>query len=135
MSVAQSSGEAEYYAMARASAEGLGIQAIMDDLGYEAMVRIWVDSSCAKSIASRAGLGKIRHMEVKFLWIQDAVKEKRIQVWKIRGDSNPADNLTKPKSVRDMKTGDKLAVVGVELVQRQGNKSWADICEEEEDDE
>ena len=118
--------------MARASAEGLGIKAIMDDMGYEATVRVWVDSPCAKSIASRVGLGKIRHMEVKFLWIQDAVKDKKIQVRKIRGDGNPADNLTKPKTVRDMRAGDKLKIVGAELVQRARKMRWADIVEDDE---
>ena len=132
VTVAQSSGEVEYYAMARASAEGLGIKAIMDDMGYEATVRVWVDSSCAKSIASRVGLGKIRHMEVKFLWIQDAVKDKKIQVRKIRGDGNPADNLTKPKTVRDMRAGGKLKIVGAELVQRARKMRWADIVEDDE---
>ena len=65
--VAQSSGEAEYYALVRAAAEGLGMQSIMRELGWDAKVRIWADSSAAKSIASRIGLGKVRHMEVKFL--------------------------------------------------------------------
>lgn len=133
VTVAQSSGEAEYYAMARASAEGLGIKAIMEDMGYDTVVRVWVDSSCAKSIASRVGLGKIRHMEVKFLWIQDAVKDKKIQVRKIRGDGNPADNLTKPRTVRDMRAGDKLKIIGAEIMQRAKKKRWSDMMEEEED--
>jgi hypothetical protein len=44
---------------------GMGaFKAIMDDMGYDAVVRVCVDSSCAKSTAPRVGLGKIRHMEV-----------------------------------------------------------------------
>ena len=117
-SVAQSSGEAEYYALARAAAEGRGIQALMRDLGWDAVVRVWVDSSAAKSIASRVGLGKIRHMEVKFLWIQEMVKNKRIQIRKIRGDSNPADNLTKPKMFKDLDENGKLKAVGARIVKR-----------------
>jgi hypothetical protein len=118
-SVAQSSGEAEYYSLARAAAEGLGIQALMRDLGWDAIVRVWVDSSAAKSIASRVGLGKVRHLEVKFLWIQEMVKGKKIQVRKIRGDSNPADNLTKPKTFRDLDENGKLKTVGARIVKRQ----------------
>ena len=60
--IALSSGEAEYYAMVRAAAEALGLQAIMRDLGWEAGILLWVDSSAAKSMASRIGLGKVRHM-------------------------------------------------------------------------
>ena len=37
---AQSSGEAEFYAVVRAAAEGLGIKAIMEDMGYEVEVRV-----------------------------------------------------------------------------------------------
>ena len=99
--IAQSSGEAEYYAMVRAAAEALGMQSIMRELGWEADIRIWVDSSAAKSMASRIGLGKVRHMEVKFLWLQEAVKSKTIEVREVPGTSNPADILTKPKSYRE----------------------------------
>ena len=100
--VAQSSGEAEYYAMVRAAAEALGLQSIMKDRGWEAGVRLWVDSSAAKSMSARIGLGKVRHMEVKFLWLQQAVKDKRIEVKKIPGVRNPADALTKPKSYHEV---------------------------------
>ena len=60
----------------------------------------------------------IRHTEVKLLWIQDAVKDKNIQVRKIRGDGNSVGNLTKPKTVRVMRAGDKLRIVGAEIMQR-----------------
>ena len=59
--IAQSSGGAEYYALVRAAAEGLGIQSIMHDLGWKMRIRLWVDSSAAESIASRLGLGRVRH--------------------------------------------------------------------------
>ena len=56
--IAQSSGEAEYYAIVRAAAEGLGMQSIMHDLGWKMRIRLWVGSSAAESIASRIGLGR-----------------------------------------------------------------------------
>jgi len=96
--VALSSGEAEYYAVVKAAAEGLGVMALMADLGIEGRVRLWVDSSAAKSISSRVGLGKLRHLEVKYLWVQQLVKKKRITIHKVRGEFNPADWLTKPGS-------------------------------------
>ena len=114
--VAQSSGEAEYYAMVRASAEALGLQSIMKDMGWSADIQLWVDSSAAKSMTARIGLGKIRHMEVKFLWLQEAVKNRRIEVKKIPGTLNPADALTKPKSRREV--ADLLEGLGVHIKQR-----------------
>ena len=47
---------------------------------------------------ARRGLGKVRHMELKYLWIQEAVKRKRVVMRKIKGSMNPADNLAKPQN-------------------------------------
>ena len=60
-------------------------------------------SSAAKSIASRTGLGKLRHLEIKFLWLQECVRRGKVIVSKVRGEVNPADVLTKPKSLEDMR--------------------------------
>ena len=102
-SIAQSSGEAEYYALVRAASEALGMQSIMHDLGWHCKIRLLVDSSAAKSIASRTGLGKLRHLEIKFLWLQECVRRGKVVLSKVRGDINPADVLTKPKSLEDMR--------------------------------
>ena len=37
----------------------------------------------------------LRHMEVRYLWIQEAVSRKRLVILKIDGKANPADALTK----------------------------------------
>jgi hypothetical protein len=95
---ALSSGEAEYYAMVTGGAEGLGMQALAEDLGWTVKVRVWTDSSAAKAVANRRGLGKLRHVELKWLWMQDMVKEGRILLKTVRGEENVADHLTKPKS-------------------------------------
>ena len=60
MIIVLSVGEADYYALVKAAAEGFA--------GYEFNLRIWVDSTTAEAIVTRLGLGKVRHMEVKFLW-------------------------------------------------------------------
>ena len=122
------SGEAEYYALVKAVAEGLGIKALMADLGWYPRLRVWVDSSAAKSVASRIGLGKIRHLEVKFLWLQQVVKAKKVELRKIAGIFNPADVLTKPESVTEMK--DKLHTVGATLAKRCRSR-WADLIDDE----
>ena len=53
------------------------------------------DASAAIGIASRRGSGKVRHIEVSQLWLQDKVMRNEIEVSKIRTDQNPADALTK----------------------------------------
>ena len=62
-SVTLSSGEAEYYGLVKAAGAGLGHQSLMGDLDVQLPVRAWTDSSAALGIASRSGLGKLRHLE------------------------------------------------------------------------
>ncbi len=38
----------------------------------------------------------MRHLEVRFLWVQDALAKQRFRIKKIGGKENPADALTKP---------------------------------------
>ena len=40
-------------------------------------------------------MGRVRHIEVNQLWLQDRAGKKDIKIVKIRGDQNPADHLTK----------------------------------------
>ena len=86
-----SGGEAEYYALIKAAAEGLWMQSLAKDMGYDLKVRLWVDSTTAKAIAARIGLGKVRHMEVKYLWDQQALRSKRFEIRKVPGEKNYAD--------------------------------------------
>jgi len=51
-SVATSSGEAEYYSLARGSAEALGLAAALKDLGWELFPRVMVDSSAANAVVT-----------------------------------------------------------------------------------
>ena len=41
------------------------------------------------------GLGKVRHLDTQSLWIQDAVRERRVRLEKVLGTENPADMFTK----------------------------------------
>jgi hypothetical protein len=93
--VALSSGEAEFYGIVRASAQGLGLKSMMGYFGITVGVRVHTDASAAKGIAVRKGLGKVRHIEVSQLWIQDAVARGEIVLIKIRTSENIADMFTK----------------------------------------
>ena len=54
-----------------------------------------MDSSAAKSFVSRRGLGKMRHLEIRDLWLQKEVADGTLEVFKTPGDDNPADLMTK----------------------------------------
>ena len=69
---------------------------MLADMGIKVEIRIRTDASAAKGIASRRGLGKIRHIEVHQLWFQEKDSRGEIQVMKVKGEGNLADALTKP---------------------------------------
>ena len=109
-------GEAEYYAIVTGCAEGLGIQALLEDMGWVVKVRLWTDSSTAKAVAGRRGLGKLRHVELRYLWVQEMVRSGRVLVSKVQGEENVADHLTKEMSVGQFER--HLGRVGCEMVRR-----------------
>ena len=94
-SVTLSSGEAEFHGLVKGAAVALGQQALYKDLDLDVGIRLWSDSSAALGMCSRQGLGKLRHVDTKTLWLQQAVRVGRVEVRKVPGASNPADLLTK----------------------------------------
>ena len=107
--IALSSGEAEYYAALKGASSALGFQSMLKDLGISTSITLYTDSSAARGIIHRAGLGKLRHLETGYLWLQAAVRAKKLLVRKVLGTENPADLLTKHLSAADMwKNIDKL---------------------------
>ena len=44
----------------------------------------------------------MRRLEVKFLWLQAVVRDRRLEIRKVHGTENPADVLTKPKSAEEV---------------------------------
>jgi hypothetical protein len=100
-SIALSSGEAEFYAAIKGCAEGIGIKSLLGDLGMEVKVEVVQDSTAAKGTATRTGIGKIKHLDTGWLWIQDVVRAGLIVLRKINGKVNPADLMTKPKSAAE----------------------------------
>ena len=93
--VTLSSGEAELGGVVTATAEGLGAQSVARDLGLELDVKVFADSSAAIGICSRSGLGRVRHLAVGQLWVQERVRLGEIKLGKVLGTDNPADLLTK----------------------------------------
>ena len=96
-----SSPEAEYYGICSGGAEGLYVQSCLRFVGYETQIEIEVDASSAKAMAERQGVGKVRHVEVRYLWIQDKVEDGTFLIKKIPGKTNPADIGTKHLEPKD----------------------------------
>ena len=112
--IALSSGEGEYSGVVKGASVGLGVQAMLKDLGVELSLEILTDASAAKGIASRRGLGKTRHIAVHYLWVQERVNCGDIIVKKIWGGENPADLLT--KTLDKTKLLKSLSVFGIKYM-------------------
>ena len=82
------------------------------------------DANRGSGIARRKGLGKIRHLDVTDLWIQDKIRSKEIQGEKILGADNPADALTKyvERSILDK------ALARLHLVKTSGRSASAPVA-------
>ena len=110
--VTLSSGEAELMAIVRASAEGIGLAQLALSWGLELQAHIWTDSSAALAVTQRKGNGKLRHVRIGHLWVQEASEEGRVVYSKIRGGSNPADMLT--KALQGPRIADLMSRVALE---------------------
>ena len=100
--VALSSGEAELYAANYGSSQALGVQSMSEDLGISIGVHLHIDAKATMGIINRQGLGKVRHLAVQDLWLQSAIKSKRIRLSKVPTEKNVADLMTKPLAPADI---------------------------------
>ena len=84
--IAKSSGEAELYGLVDCAQEGILLAAVLKFLRHEVIIECGTDSSAAKAMAERLGVGpRVRHLEVDSLWIQQAVREKHVRLKKGQG--------------------------------------------------
>ena len=79
---------------------------MLRELGWPGspVAELLTDSSAAKSFVSRKGLGKMRHIEIRDLWLQREVGQGHLVVSKVAGTENPADTMTKFLSWRAIRS-------------------------------
>ena len=90
-----SSAEAEWFAMVKSSCIAIGAQSACKDFDVSVGINLNTDSSAAKEIGSRRGVGKVRHLDVNTLWLQQKISARLIKLFKVDTKENPADLGTK----------------------------------------
>ena len=119
--VATSTAEAELFAFNRAATESMGVQAFAKDLGRVVPIRLHVDSNAALSIISRTGLGKAKHIDIQYPWLQEAVRNDK-PMEKIPSETNSSglgtEHLTSRRSEMFMKLVNCFYVRGLGYVCR-----------------
>ena len=71
------------------------MQATMEEFGIKARLVVRSDAVAAIGIVKREGLGRIRHLAVGDLWVQQRRKNGEADYRKVDGKANTSDMLTK----------------------------------------
>ena len=119
--VALSSGEAELTALVKCSCELIGITQLAADWDLVVEGDVYVDSAAALGVVKRKGAGKLRHVRVGQLWVQQKSEDGELGYKKIKGSENPADLLTKPLVSSDVQR--YTAALGFETRDGRADKS------------
>ena len=122
--VTLSSAEAELVALGKLAMEVLGVRSMCEEwhLSQAAQASdLFADASAALSIAKRQGAGKMRHINVKSLWLQEKAVQSILTYNKVKGEDNPADGLT--KHVKKELIDKYLKIEGLEVRQDRADAS------------
>ena len=111
--------ECEYYALTHGAAHGMGLKAYMADIGFETSLQIFSDSSAARAFASRRGLGRQRHVQTRYLWLQERVAAAHLTVQKVKTMQYPADILTEAASRETLERYRKMLGLRLESLDRK----------------
>ena len=71
------------------------MQAVLKDCGVDPRIDLKDDANAAIGIATRTGLGRVRHIEVCQLWLREGVRQGIIKVFKVPTNHKIADSMTK----------------------------------------
>ena len=58
------------------------------DCGLQMRQALLTDADSARSIAGRHGLGKTRHIQVRYLWLQERLLHKFLSIDRVPGNLN-----------------------------------------------
>ena len=92
--VALSSGEAEFYALVKGGSQALGMRSMLRDLSVHVNIKLLTDATTGKAIVSRRGIGRLRHIDVADLWIQQHVKDGDLDVVNLKNSFNSSGAMT-----------------------------------------
>ena len=94
--IALSSGEAELNSCVKGISELIGMyNLIVEIMRVNPKRKLCTDASACKGMLLRHGVGRVKHLSVKQLWVQEVVKVFDIDIGRIPRADNPADLLTR----------------------------------------
>ena len=82
-------------ALGSGAIEGLGAAQLLREWQYETVPLLQTDSQSALAVCKRRGPGRMKHIELKMLAVQEWLKTGRLRIHKVSTHDNPADLMTK----------------------------------------
>lgn len=93
--ITTSSCESELLAVCLGAQEALLVANLFKELELSPQVNIHSDSRSALDWLNKKGVGRLKHIELRQMWVQEAVMQERLRMIFVQGADNPADLLTK----------------------------------------
>lgn len=134
--IISSSAEVGLYALLKCVCQTFGITNLGNGFGLDLPAATHIDTSAALAIIRRQGLGKLRHIDARWLWIQDKAEVGDIHTKKVDGKQNPADLPTEHLAADDvnrhmnsfdfeMVTGRASKSFTINAVEKSNKDHWA----------
>jgi hypothetical protein len=101
--ISLSSCEAEYYAVITGYGEMKYCQSVLKELGMDFSLQAYSDSSSAKAFAERPGVMRMKHIEMRRLFIKEVISSGELVLGRVASLQNPSDMLTKPVGAAALK--------------------------------
>ena len=79
----------------KASGEALGMLQLMSSVGVPMTASIMVDKSAALAVVARKGNGKMHHVRVGHIWVQQVASDGGVKYHKVNGEEKTSDACTK----------------------------------------
>jgi len=104
--VSRSSTEAEYKALANATAELMWVQKLLSELGisHPSAARLWYDNLGAKYLSANPVFhARTKHIEIDFHFVRERVAHKLLDIRFINSGDQVADGFTKAISAAQLR--------------------------------
>ena len=101
-SLSLSTAEAELIACEKGSTELMGMSSTEEDFGAKEEMSLKVDATACHAIVSRTGVGRVRHLDVRRLWIQEKAQKGIIRYMRVSRIGHVVDSFTKAATNPEM---------------------------------
>ena len=118
--MALSTAESEYISITKGAAHALEVGGAVVEYGLTLKVVCETDASPGRAMATRRGVGRVRHLDARLLWLQQLCAEGAVEVRASPGEHSDADLGTKVVGLRRMTS----ILKGTPLRPPMGWSSW-----------